>query len=72
MCIIMAKESGKHFNREELVSAIKVAKIHNSHGAGFAFKRGNSPFIYLSKGYLYYYDLGGQISWHMSRIATSK
>ena len=57
MCIIMAKESGKHFNREELVSAIKVAKIHNSHGAGFAFKRGNSPFIYLSKGYLYYYDL---------------
>lgn len=57
MCIIMVKESGKHFNREELVDAIKVAQIHNKHGAGFAFKKGKSKTIYLSKGYLYYYDL---------------
>lgn len=56
MCIIIAKEKGKQYNEAELISAIDVAKIHNSDGAGFAFKRGNSETIYLSKGYLTYYE----------------
>lgn len=57
MCIIIAKERGKKYNKKELESAIEIAKIHNSDGAGFAFKRGNSDSIYLSKGYLFYYGL---------------
>jgi predicted glutamine amidotransferase len=57
MCIIIAKKRGVEYNKKELEEAIKVAKIHNSHGAGFAYKRGDSEEIYLSKGYLYYYDL---------------
>lgn len=57
MCIIIAKEKGKKYNEQELIDAIEVAKIHNSDGAGFAFKKGNSETILISKGFLFYYEI---------------
>lgn len=57
MCIIIAKEQGREYNEQELVDAIKIAEIHNSHGAGFSLKRAGETKILVSKGYLYYYQL---------------
>lgn len=57
MCIIIAKKKGKTFDREELSKAVKVAQVHNSHGGGFALKRAGSEEIYLSKGYISYYEI---------------
>lgn len=58
MCIIIAKQKGKAYNKQELIKAIKTAKIHNKHGAGFALKKADNPNqIILSKGYMFYYDI---------------
>ena len=57
MCIIIAKRKGRVYSEEELTSAIKIAEEHNVHGAGFALKREGEEKVYLSKGYLYYYDI---------------
>lgn len=52
MCLITACPIGTEKNIEDLAGFIKQGMQTNTHGSGFAYKKGGSKTVYLSKGYM--------------------